>query len=205
MATHFQIHPQNPDARKVQQAIKVLKDGGVIIFPTDTIYAIGCDLQNNKAIERVCRIMGKKPEKANLSLICCDLSSLSEYSAPINSVTFKLMKRSLPGAFTFILNSSKLVPKLFQTNKKTVGIRIPDNKIACEIVKALGNPLVSCSIHSEDEIQEYLTDPDEIFEKFESLVDIFIDGGAGGNEPSTIVDCTGAVPELVREGKGELN
>lgn len=201
----LEIHPQNPEPRKIAQAIEIIRKGGVIIFPTDTIYALGCDLNNTKAIERVCRILGKKPEKANLSLICADLRDLSAYSAPINSTVFKLMKTCLPGPYTFILKSSRLVPKLFQTNKKTVGIRVPDNKIILALLAELGNPLVSASVHSEDEILEYLTDPEDIYEKFESQIDLLIDGGAGGNQASTVIDCIEGEPLLVREGKGPVD
>ncbi len=201
----LEIHPVNPEKRKIDQVASIIRSGGVVIFPTDTIYALGCDLTNNKAIERVCRILGKKPEKANLSLICPDLSVLSQYCAPINSTVFKLMKRSLPGPYTFILKSSRLVPKLFQTNKKTVGIRVPDNRILHELLLALEYPLVSASIHSEDEIQEYLSDPEEIEEKFGHLVDLIVDGGAGDNQASTIIDCVDGDPVLIREGKGEVD
>lgn len=200
-----EIHPQNPEPRKIAQAIEIIRKGGVIIFPTDTIYALGCDLNNTKAIEKVCRILGKKPEKANLSLICADLRDLSAYSAPINSHVFKLMKSCLPGPFTFILKSSRLVPKLFQTNKKTVGIRVPDNKIIHSLLEQLGHPLVSASVHSEDEIIDYLTDPTEIYEQFESQIDLLIDGGAGDNQPSTVIDCVDGDPVLVREGKGVID
>jgi len=201
----LEIHPLNPDTRKIQMAVEIIRKGGLVIFPTDTIYALGCDINNKGAIESTCRILGKKPEKANLSIICHDLSSLSEYTSPVNSVIFKLMRHCLPGPYTFILNASRKVPKLFQNNKKTVGIRIPDNNIARELVMALGNPLVSASVHSEDEIQDYLTDPEEIYEKYFKLADVFIDGGTGGNEPSTIIDCTSDFPEVIREGKGEVD
>lgn len=201
----LEVHPVNPDQRKIQQAVEVIRKGGVLIFPTDTIYALGCDLNNNKAIERVCRILGKKPEKANLSLICADLSILSQYSAPINSTVFKLMKHCLPGPYTFILKASRLVPKLFQTNKKTVGIRVPDNKIVQALLEQLDYPMVSASIHAEDEIIDYLTDPDEIYEAFGHQVDLVLDGGAGDNIPSTVIDCVDGIPLLVREGKGEVD
>ncbi|TNE81039.1 MAG: threonylcarbamoyl-AMP synthase [Bacteroidetes bacterium] len=201
----LEVHPINPDQRKIQQAVEVIRKGGVLIFPTDTIYALGCDLNNNKAIERVCRILGKKPERANLSLICADLSVLSQYSAPINSTVFKLMKHCLPGPYTFILKASRLVPKLFQTNKKTVGIRVPDNKIVQALLEQLDFPLVSSSIHAEDEIIDYLTDPDEIFEVFGHQVDLMLDGGAGDNIPSTVIDCVEGIPTLIREGKGEVD
>ena len=202
---YLEIHPENPEPRKIAQAVEIIKKGGVVIFPTDTIYALGCDLGNSKAIERVCRILGKKPERANLSLICADLSDLSSYSAPINSTVFKLMKHCLPGPYTFILKSSRLVPKLFQTNKKTVGIRVPDNAIVHALLEQLGHPLVSASVHAEDEIIDYLTDPTEIYDQFENQVDLMIDGGAGDNQPSTIIDCVDGEPLLVREGKGEVD
>ena len=202
---YLEIHPENPEPRKIAQAVELIKKGGVVIFPTDTIYALGCDLGNSKAIEKVCRILGKKPERANLSLICADLSDLSSYSAPINSTVFKLMKHCLPGPYTFILKSSRLVPKLFQTNKKTVGIRVPDNAIVHALLEQLGHPLVSASVHSEDEIIDYLTDPTEIYEQFENQIDLMIDGGVGDNQPSTIIDCVDGQPILIREGKGEVD
>ncbi len=202
---YLEIHPENPEPRKIAQAVEIIKKGGVVIFPTDTIYALGCDLGNSKAIEKVCRILGKKPERANLSLICADLSDLSSYSAPINSTVFKLMKHCLPGPYTFILKSSRLVPKLFQTNKKTVGIRVPDNAIVQALLEQLGHPLVSSSVHAEDEIIDYLTDPTEIYDQFENKIDLMIDGGTGDNQPSTIIDCVDGEPLLVREGKGEVD
>ena len=202
---YLEIHPENPEPRKIAQAVEIIKKGGVVIFPTDTIYALGCDLGNSKAIEKVCRILGKKPERANLSLICADLSDLSSYSAPINSTVFKLMKHCLPGPYTFILKSSRLVPKLFQTNKKTVGIRVPDNAIVQALLEQLGHPLVSSSVHAEDEIIDYLTDPTEIYDQFENKIDLMIGGGTGDNQPSTIIDCVDGEPLLVREGKGEVD
>lgn len=201
----LEIHPIDPEPRKIAQAAEIIRKGGIVIFPTDTIYALGCDINNNKAIEKVCRILGKKPERANLSLICSDLSDLSRYTSPVNSPVFKLMKHCLPGPYTFILPSSRLVPKLFQNSKKTVGIRVPDNRIAQELIQALGFPIVSASVHSEDEIQEYLTDPEEIYDKFEKLVDLLIDGGMGQNQPSTVIDCTDGIPTLIRQGMGEVD
>lgn len=199
------IHPQNPQERLIEQAAQVVAGGGIIIFPTDSVYALGCDAFNNRAIERVCRILGKKPEKANLSLICKDLSNLSEFTTPINTATFKLMRRTLPGPFTFILKANSNVPKIFKTNKKTVGIRVPDNAICNALVEKLGHPMVSSSIHSEDEILDYITDPEEIYDSFGKLVDMVIDGGMGDNQPSTVVDCTDAEPVVIREGKGVLD
>ena len=202
---YLSIHPENPEPRKIKQAVEIIRSGGLVIFPTDTIYAIGCDINQLRSIERLCKVMGKKPEKANLSLICADLSDLSAYSAPINSTVFKLMKASLPGPYTFILKSSRLVPKLFQTNKKTVGIRVPDNAIAQALIKELGSPLVSASVHSEDEILDYLTEPEEIYDQYQSQIDLMIEGGTGDNQPSTIIDCTEGEAVLVREGKGTVD
>lgn len=200
----LEIHPKNPQERLISKAAEIVTSGGVIIFPTDTIYALGCDAFNNKAIERVCRILGKKPEKANLSLICRDLSNLSEFTTPITTSIFKLMKKSLPGPFTFILDANSNVPRIFKTNKKTVGIRVPDNVICQAILERLEHPMVSSSIHSEDGILDYITDPEEIYERYEKLTDAVIDGGPGGNKPSTVVDCTGGEPEVIREGLGVL-
>jgi tRNA threonylcarbamoyl adenosine modification protein (Sua5/YciO/YrdC/YwlC family) len=196
----LEIHPDNPDTRKIDQIVKCLKDGGVIIYPTDTVYSIGCDLMNKRAIEKVARIKGIKPEKANFSIVCYDVSSLGDYTKQFSRQVFKVMNKALPGPFTFILNASNKVPKLFDSNKKTIGIRIPNNNIAREIVAALGNPIIATSVHDEDEIIEYTTDPQLIHEKFENLVDIVIDGGYGKNEASTIIDCTKDDIEVVREG-----
>ena len=184
--------------------IECLNDGGVIIFPTDTIYAMGCDIFKSKAIDRVARIKGVKPEKANFSFLCHDLSHLSDFTKPLNNDIFKLMKRTLPGPFTYILEANNNVPQILHRKKRTVGIRVPDNKIITEIIRQLGNPVMSTSIRDEDEIIEYSTDPELIHEKFENLVDIVIDGGYGDNEPSTIIDCTGEEIELIRQGKGLL-
>jgi tRNA threonylcarbamoyl adenosine modification protein (Sua5/YciO/YrdC/YwlC family) len=200
----LKIHPENPQERLLSKAVEVLQKGGIIIMPTDTIYAWACDAFNNKAIENLCRILGKKPEKANLSMICYDLSNLADYTMPINTATYKLIKKALPGPYTFILNASSRVPKIFKSNKKTIGIRIPDNQIAREIVALLGHPILCASIHSEDEIVEYITDPDEIDAIFEKQADLIIDGGMGDNIPSTVVDLTGTEPVLIRQGKGEV-
>ena len=200
----LRIHPQNPQGRILRQIADCLKSGGVIIYPTDTIYGLGCDITNHKAIEAICRIRNIKPEKANFSFVCYDLSHISDYIRPIDNTTFRLLKKALPGPFTFIFNANHNVPKLLSSNKKTVGIRVPDNNIAREIVKALGNPILSTSIKDEDEIIEYSTDPELIHEKYEHLVDVVIDGGYGDNIPSTVVDCTGGEFEVIREGKGEL-
>ncbi|RYU92476.1 threonylcarbamoyl-AMP synthase [Mucilaginibacter terrigena] len=200
----IRIYPENPNEKAIEQAADVLRKGGIIIYPTDTVYGLGCDITNQKAIERICKIRNIKPEKANFSFICYDLSHISDYIKPIDNATFRVLKKALPGPFTFIFNASHAVPKLLSSNKKTVGIRVPDNNIAREIVKALGNPILSTSIHDEDDIIEYSTDPELIHEKYEDLVDIVIDGGYGENIPSTVVDCTSGEFEIIREGKGEL-
>jgi tRNA threonylcarbamoyl adenosine modification protein (Sua5/YciO/YrdC/YwlC family) len=200
----IKIFPENPNERQIRTAVDTLAKGGLIIYPTDTVYAIGCDILNPKALERMARIKGVKVEKANFSLICHDLSQLSDYSKPITNHVFKLMKRVLPGPYTFILNANSNVPKIFQSSKKTIGIRIPDNSIALEIVRELGHPIASTSIHDDDEIIEYTTDPELIHEKYETLVDLVIDGGYGGNEASTVVDCITDEPVVIREGKGMI-
>lgn len=198
------IHPENPDPKKIERVVECLKDGGVIIYPTDTVYSIGCDLNNTKAVSRVAQIKKIKIEKAHFSLVCYDLSHIAEYAKAIDTPVYKLMKKSLPGPFTFILNASSRVPKIFKSNKKTVGIRVPDNNIARQIVDALGNPVIATSVYDDDEILEYTTDPELIHEKYEKLVDMVIDGGYGKNEASTIVDCTGPEPVLLRQGLGVL-
>jgi len=200
----IKIYPENPNQKVIEQVVDVLRKGGLIIYPTDTVYGLGCDITNQKAIEKVARIRNIKPEKANFSFICYDLSHISDYIKPIDNATFRVLKKALPGPFTFIFNASHAVPKLLSSNKKTVGIRVPDNNIAREIVKVLGNPILSTSIHDEDDIIEYSTDPELIHEKYENLVDLVMDGGYGDNIPSTVVDCTSGEFEIVREGKGEL-
>src|SRR5690554_886911 len=201
----IKIYEENPNPKSISQVVDILRKGGVIIYPTDTIYGIGCDITNPKAIERVCQIRGLKPEKANLSFICNDLTSISLYTKPLDNVTFRLLKKSLPGPFTFIFNASGQVPKLLSSKKKTVGIRVPDNNIVREIVKALGNPIVTTSIRDEDDIIEYSTDPELIYEKYEDVVDLVIDGGYGDNIASTVVDLTNGDFEIIREGKGDLD
>jgi tRNA threonylcarbamoyl adenosine modification protein (Sua5/YciO/YrdC/YwlC family) len=201
----IKIYPENPSEKAIGQVVDILKKGGVIIYPTDTVYGLGCDITNQKAIERVARIRGVNPDKAHFSFICYDLSHISDYIKPIDNETFRILKKALPGAFTFIFNASKKVPKLLSSNKKTVGIRVPDNDIARAIVKMLGNPIISTSIRDEDEIIEYSTDPELIYEKFKDLVDVVIDGGYGDNEPSTVIDCTTGEFEVIREGKGDLD
>jgi tRNA threonylcarbamoyl adenosine modification protein (Sua5/YciO/YrdC/YwlC family) len=198
------IHPDNPDPRKIRQVADILHDGGVIIYPTDTVYSIGCDLMNQKAIGKVAALKGLKPQKADFSIVCYDLSHISEY-ARVNTPDYKLMKRSLPGPFTFILNATGNVPKIFGNKKKTIGIRVPDNLIARTIVNEFGNPIIATSVHDEDEIIEYTTDPELIHEKYHKLVDAVINGGMGNNEASTIVDCTETEPVIIRQGLGELD
>lgn len=198
------IYPDNPNSRQILQVVEVLKNGGIIIYPTDTVYGMGCDITCSRAVEKVAQLKGIQIEKSNFSIICHDLSHLSDYSRQIPNDVFKLMKRNLPGPFTFILEGNSNVPKIFKHRKKTIGIRVPDNSIIREIIRELGNPIVSTSIHDDDDIMEYSTDPELIHEKFENLVDLVIDGGFGGIEASTIVDVTGYEPVVVRQGKGEL-
>jgi len=200
----LKIYPDNPNAKRIQEVAEILRNGGLVIYPTDTVYSIGCDLMNQKAIAKVAAIKGVKPEKANFSIICYDLSHISEY-AKIDTPDYKLMKKSLPGAFTFILNATGNVPKIFKSKKRTIGIRVPDNNIAREIVHEFGNPIIATSVHDDDEILEYTTDPELIHEKYGKLVDVVIDGGMGNNEASTIVNLTDGEPEIVRQGLGELD
>lgn len=205
MAAEFiKLFEENPDPRKIKQIVDLLKDGAVIIYPTDTIYGLGCDLTNRKAIDKLCWVKGIKPGKINLSFICEDMSHISDYVKNLSTPTFKLMKKNLPGPFTFILPANSNVPKIVNANKKTVGIRIPNNNIPISIVKALGNPLITTSIKEDDDIVEYPTDPEEIYESFKNLVDVVIDGGYGNNNPSTVIDCTKEPAEIVREGLGEI-
>tara|TARA_R110000868_G_scaffold210518_2_gene460586 strand:+ start:10903 stop:11523 length:621 start_codon:yes stop_codon:yes gene_type:complete len=203
MTDFLRIYEKNPNSREIEKVVKVLKKGGLIIYPTDTVYGLGCDITNLKALERVARIKQVKLEKANFSFVCHDLSNLSDYVKQIDTATFKILKRALPGPYTFILPGAKTLPNPFK-RKQTVGIRVPNNNIALEIVKQLGNPIISTSIHDEDEILEYTTDPSLILEKWNDLVDIVIDGGYGDNEPSTVIDLSGDEPIIVREGKGTL-
>jgi len=201
----IQLHPKNPNLRDLKKVVDILNDDGVIIIPTDTIYAMACKLNSKKAIERMTKISGKKAEKVNFSLICSDLSHISEYILPMDKNIFRMMKNNLPGAFTFILKANNQVAKLFSGNKKTIGIRVPDNAIAQTIVSELGCPLVVSTIHADDVIEEYMTDPEEIHEKFEYEINCIVDGGMGGNIPSTIIDCSGDEIEIVRQGKGIVN
>ncbi|WP_276367685.1 L-threonylcarbamoyladenylate synthase [Chryseolinea sp. H1M3-3] len=200
----LKIHPLNPEGRKIQHAVNVLKDGGIIIYPTDTIYGIGCDLMNRKSIERLCQVMNIKPQKLDLSFICNDLSHISEYVKRIDTPVFKILKKALPGPYTFILESSSRVPRILDINKKTVGIRIPDHAIPRAIVSLLGNPLITSSIKDDDIIKAYTTDPEEIFEDFKHSVDLVIDGGPGNNIPSSVIDCTGGQIVVMREGLGDV-
>ncbi|MBW2937638.1 threonylcarbamoyl-AMP synthase [Aureisphaera sp. CAU 1614] len=203
MAQLIKIYEENPNPKEIQKVVKTLKNGGLIIYPSDTVYALGCDITNKSALERIAQIKGVKLEKANFSFICEDLSNLSDYVKQIDTSTFKLLKRALPGPYTFILPSNNNLPSAFK-KKKEVGIRVPDHSVARAIVRALGNPIVSTSIKDEDEVIEYTTDPELIYEKWGNLVDIVIDGGYGGNIASTVIDLTGDEPVLVREGKGDL-
>ena len=204
MAELLKMYPENPDPRKITKVVDVLSKGGIIIYPTDTVYGLGGDIFNPKALDRVRQIKGIKGKNLNLSFICYDLSHLSEYTRRVTTPIFKIMKKGLPGPYTFLLEASTKVPKILNANKKTVGIRVPDNNIPREIVRELGNPIITTSIHDEDEILEYSTDPELIHEKFDQLVDIVIDGGSGNIEASTVVDCTSGEPELVRQGLGDF-
>ena len=199
------IHHENPEPRKIQQAVEILKKGGLVVYPTDSVYSICCALSEHKAVIKLAQIKGVKPEKANFSLICKDLSHLSSYAKQVNTNIYKLMKRALPGPYTFILNASGLVPKIFKAKKKTIGIRVPDNKIALALVQELGEPLVSTSVHnSEDTMREYITDPELIHEHYGGQVTAVIDGGMGRLEASTVFDCTQNEAELIREGLGPV-
>lgn len=198
------IYPDNPNPREVQKVVEVLRSGGLVIYPTDTVYGLGCDVNNARAVERIAQIKGLNLKKDHLSFVCHDMSHLSLYTKALDNQVFKLLKKHLPGPFTFILPASNNVPKLFKNNKKTIGFRVPDNPIILEIVRELGNPVLSTSIKDEDEVIEYTTDPELIHEKYGDLVDLVIDGGYGGNEGSTIVDCTDYPFEVVRQGKGIL-
>lgn len=200
----LKIHPQNPEERKIRKVVECLKEGGIVIYPTDTVYGIGCDIHKKQAVERLCRIKGVDPKKARLSFICHDLSHIAEY-AKVETPVFKIMKKALPGPFTFILPANSKAPDGVLYKRNTVGIRVPDHPIPRMIVEQLGNPIITSSIHDEDEIIEYTTDPEEIYERFKHLVDIVIDGGPGNNVPSTIVDCSNGEIEVIREGAGDIS
>ena len=204
MAQFIKLYNENPNEEEIAKIVEVLRNGGLIIYPTDTVYGLGCDITNTKALEKIARIKGVKLEKANFSFVCSDLKNLSDYVKQIDSSTFKLLKRALPGAYTFIMQGNNNLPKDFK-KKKTVGIRVPDNLIARTIVERLGNPIVSTSIYDEDDVIEYTTDPELIFEKWQNLVDIVIDGGYGDNTASTVIDLSGDEPVVIREGKGDID
>ncbi|WP_299103810.1 L-threonylcarbamoyladenylate synthase [uncultured Tenacibaculum sp.] len=204
MAQFIKLYNDNPNPKEIEKVVKVLQNGGLVIYPTDTVYGLGCDITNSKAMEKVAKIKGIKLEKSNFSFVCNDLSHLSDYVKQIDTATYKILKRALPGPYTFVLPGSNSLPKVFK-KRKTVGIRVPDNNIAREIVAALGNPIVSTSIHDEDEVLEYTTDPELIFEKWQNIVDVVVDGGYGDNYASTVIDLTMDEPEVIREGKGSLD
>ena len=204
MAEFIKIYNENPNQKEIDKVVAVLQKGGLVIYPTDTVYGLGCDITNTKALEKIAKIKGVKLEKANFSFVCNDLSHLSDYVKQINTTTYKTLKRALPGPYTFVLPGSNSLPKVFK-KRKTVGIRVPDNTIARAIVATLGNPIVSTSIHDEDDVIEYTTDPELIFEKWNNIVDVVIDGGYGDNEASTVIDLTDDEPKVLREGKGSLD
>lgn len=201
MAELIRLYEENPSEKEIKRIVQILKDGGLVIYPTDTVYGLGCDIKNTKALEKIARLKGIKLEKANFSFVCSDLSNLSEYVAQLDSATFKILKRNLPGPYTFILPSNNNLPSVFK-KKKTVGIRVPDHKIAQMLVEHLGNPIISTSIKDEDDVVEYTTDPELIAEKWDKLVDVVIDAGFGDNIASTVIDLTQPEPELIRQGKG---
>ncbi len=204
MALFVKIYEENPNPKEIQKVVEILRNGGLIIYPTDTVYGLGCDITNTKAMEKVAKIKGVKLEKANFSFVCNNLSHLSDYTKQIDTPTYKILRRSLPGPYTFVLPGSNSLPKVFK-KRKTVGIRVPDNNIARQIVEELGNPIVSTSIHDDDDVLEYTTDPELIFEKWQNLVDLVIDGGYGDNHASTVINLTTFEPEVIREGKGSLD
>jgi sua5/yciO/yrdC/ywlC family protein len=203
MAKFIKIYPENPNEKEIEKVVNILRDGGIIIYPTDTVYGLGCDITNSKALERIAQLKGVKLEKANFSFICADLSNMSDYVKQIDNTTFKILKKALPGPYTFILPGGNNLPKDFK-RKKTVGIRVPDNNIARILVQKLGNPIVSTSIYDEDELIEYTTAPELIFEKWQNKIDAIIDGGYGDNVASTIIDLSNGTPVVIREGKGEI-
>ncbi len=200
----LKMYEENPNPRYLDMILDTLRNGGIIIYPTDTIYGLGCDIFQTRAVENIARLKGLRPEKAQFSFIVSDLSHLSDYTKFVDNEVFKLMKSCLPGPFTFILHANNKVPKILKNKKKTIGIRIPNNNIILEIVRELGHPILTTSIHDSDEIIEYTTDPELIYDNFKDKVDLVIDGGAGGNIPSTVIDCTGEIPEILRQGAGIL-
>lgn len=201
----IKLYPENPEEKKIRHIVDVLRGGGLVIYPTDTIYGIGCDIFSGKALDKLRLVKGIRGKDLNLSFICYDLSQLSEYARHVTNPVFKLMKKALPGPYTFILESSSKTPKILNAKKKTIGIRVPDNNIPREIVRILGNPIITTSIRDDDEIRGYATDPSLIYEEFESQVDVIIDGGYGDVQPSTVIDCTGDFPTVIREGKGDIS
>ncbi|MCB0607056.1 MAG: threonylcarbamoyl-AMP synthase [Lewinellaceae bacterium] len=200
----LRIHPDNPEQRKINQVIETMQAGGVIIYPTDTVYGLGCDILQPRAVDKICAIRGLDPNKAMLTMICKDISQVAAYAQQIDNQVYRILRKHLPGPFTFVLKAGRQAPKVFHNRKNTIGFRIPDNHIAQAIVDTLGRPILSASLKSDDEILEYFTDPEDIFRDFQKIVDIVIDGGIGNNVPSTIVDCTGDEPEIIREGAGTL-
>ncbi len=204
MAVLIKLYEENPNPKEVRRVVDIIRDGGLVIYPSDTVYALGCDITNNRALEKLAQIKGVKLEKANFSFVCEDLSNLSDYVKQIDTRTFKILKRALPGPYTFILPGNNNLPTVFK-KRKEVGIRVPDNEITRSIVRELGNPIVSTSIYDEDEVIEYMTDPELIFEKWQNLVDVVVDGGYGDNVASTVIDLTANEPVLIREGKGSLD
>ncbi len=203
-AEYIDIHPDNPQSNRISRVVEVLRNGGIVIYPTDTVYGIGCDIHNTRAVERLCKIQRIDPRKINLSFICYDLSHISEYTKNLPTAIFKVMKQTLPGPYTFILNANNNVPKILHTRKNTVGIRVPNHLIPRTIVKDLGNPILNSSIKDQDELIEYTTHPDELYERYKHTADLIINSGFGGNIPSTILDCTGAQVEIIREGLGSM-
>lgn len=199
------IHPDNPQEKQLMKVIECLKNGGLVIYPTDTVYGLGCDIFKTRSVEKIAAMKGVKPEKANFSIICHDLSHLSDFARPVSTPVYKLMRKTLPGPFTFIVAANNKVPNLFVRKKTTVGIRIPDNKIILEMVRLLGNPIVSTSVHDEDLLVDYTTDPELIFERYNGKVDMVVAGGPGGIVPSTVIDCTGEEPTIIRKGLGEID
>lgn len=204
IAELIRLYEENPDPKKVKQVVDILRDGGVVIYPTDTVYGMGCDITNQRAVEKICKIKGINPKKHNFSIICADLGNIAQYTRVITKPIFKMMKKGLPGPFTFILEASNVVPKILHSSKKTVGIRVPAHNIPRILVEELGHPILTTSIRDEDDVVEYSTDPDLIFEKYQHLVDLVIDGGYGQNVASTILDCTGDEVEIIRQGLGRL-
>ena len=201
----LQIHEKNPSPRKIKKVAECLKNNGVIIYPTDTVYAFGCDVYNKKAMERLCQIKGIDIKKHNLSFVCYDLSHIANFTRQLENSTYKLMKKTLPGPYTFILNANNSIPKLFKNKKREIGIRIPDNNIPREIVKELGNPIVSTSVKDKDMVIEYIRDPEFIYQYFKKKVDLVISGGYGENIPSTIIKCIDGLPKILRDGKGDTS